>query len=72
MTTPDYDVVVVGAHAAGASTAMLLAKQDQRVLVVDRARSIIQTDDLLRRQHMNAAKIHVLNPRTEIHTGGHR
>ncbi|MGH8951558.1 MAG: NAD(P)/FAD-dependent oxidoreductase [Acidimicrobiia bacterium] len=35
--TPDYDVVVVGARVAGASTAMLLARQGHRVLVVDRA-----------------------------------
>jgi flavin-dependent dehydrogenase len=34
----DYDVVIVGARAAGASTAMLLARQGQRVLLVDRDR----------------------------------
>ena len=33
---PFYDVVVVGARAAGAATAMLLARQGQRVLLVDR------------------------------------
>src|SRR6188472_3618251 len=33
-----YDVVVVGARAAGASTAMLLAQAGLRVLVVDRSR----------------------------------
>lgn len=32
-----YDVVIVGARAAGASTAMLLARAGARVLVVDRA-----------------------------------
>jgi 2-polyprenyl-6-methoxyphenol hydroxylase-like FAD-dependent oxidoreductase len=32
----DYDVIVVGARVAGASTAMLLARQGHRVLVVDR------------------------------------
>src|SRR5258706_375637 len=31
-----YDVIVVGARVAGASTAMLLARQGLRVLVVDR------------------------------------
>jgi flavin-dependent dehydrogenase len=31
-----YDVVVVGARAAGAATAMLLARQGRRVLVLDR------------------------------------
>jgi 2-polyprenyl-6-methoxyphenol hydroxylase-like FAD-dependent oxidoreductase len=33
---PFYDVVVVGARAAGASTAMLLARSGQRVLLIDR------------------------------------
>ncbi|MGE5831164.1 MAG: NAD(P)/FAD-dependent oxidoreductase [Micromonosporaceae bacterium] len=33
-----FDVVVVGARAAGAATAMLLARQGQRVLLVDRDR----------------------------------
>ena len=34
----DYDVTVVGARAAGAATAMLLARQGLRVLLVDRDR----------------------------------
>ena len=33
---PDYDAIVVGARCAGASTAMLLARDGLRVLVVDR------------------------------------
>jgi 2-polyprenyl-6-methoxyphenol hydroxylase-like FAD-dependent oxidoreductase len=33
-----YDVIVVGARCAGAPTAMLLARQGHRVLLVDRAR----------------------------------
>jgi 2-polyprenyl-6-methoxyphenol hydroxylase-like FAD-dependent oxidoreductase len=33
-----FDVVVVGARAAGAATAMLLARSGRRVLVVDRSR----------------------------------
>ncbi len=33
-----YDVVVVGARAAGAATAMLLARQGQRALLLDRGR----------------------------------
>jgi flavin-dependent dehydrogenase len=37
-TIPTYDVVVVGARAAGAATAMLLARQGLRVLLVDRDR----------------------------------
>jgi flavin-dependent dehydrogenase len=35
---PTYDVVVVGARAAGAATAMLAARAGLRVLVVDRGR----------------------------------
>lgn len=35
--SPHYDVVVVGARAAGAATAMLLARRGLRVLVVDRS-----------------------------------
>jgi flavin-dependent dehydrogenase len=34
----DYDVIVVGARAAGASTALLLGRRGHRVLMVDRAR----------------------------------
>ena len=34
---PNYDVIVVGARAAGASTAMLLARRGARVLVVERS-----------------------------------
>ena len=33
---PHYDAVIVGARAAGAATAMLLAKEGLRVLAVDR------------------------------------
>ncbi len=35
--TRDYDVIVVGARVAGASTAMLLARHGHRVLMVDRS-----------------------------------
>ncbi|MGY1736816.1 NAD(P)/FAD-dependent oxidoreductase [Geodermatophilus sp. SYSU D00684] len=37
MTERPYDVIVVGARCAGSTTAMLLARQGHRVLVVDRA-----------------------------------
>jgi 2-polyprenyl-6-methoxyphenol hydroxylase-like FAD-dependent oxidoreductase len=37
MTTNHYDVIVVGARCAGSPTAMLLARQGYRVLLVDRA-----------------------------------
>lgn len=49
--TPDYDVVVVGARVAGASTAMLLARQGHRVLMVDRAgmpSDVVSTHAVLR------------------------
>jgi flavin-dependent dehydrogenase len=34
----EYDVIVVGTHAAGAATAMLFARAGVRVLALDRAR----------------------------------
>jgi 2-polyprenyl-6-methoxyphenol hydroxylase-like FAD-dependent oxidoreductase len=37
MTTNTYDAIVVGARCAGAPTAMLLARQGHRVLLVDRS-----------------------------------
>jgi 2-polyprenyl-6-methoxyphenol hydroxylase-like FAD-dependent oxidoreductase len=38
-----YDAVIVGARCAGAATAMLLARQGARVLIVDRSREIGDT-----------------------------
>jgi 2-polyprenyl-6-methoxyphenol hydroxylase-like FAD-dependent oxidoreductase len=38
MSTGRYDVIIVGARVAGASTALLLARKGYRVLLVDRAR----------------------------------
>ena len=35
-TSSEYDAIVIGARCAGAPTAMLLARQGHRVLVVDR------------------------------------
>ena len=46
-----YDVVVAGARVAGASTAMLLARQGLRVLVVDpipATRDVLSTHALMR------------------------
>jgi flavin-dependent dehydrogenase len=48
---PDYDVIVVGARVAGASTAMLLARQGHSVLVLDRANmpsDVVSTHAILR------------------------
>jgi flavin-dependent dehydrogenase len=38
LISPEYDVVVVGARVAGATTAMLLARRGLRVLLLDRSR----------------------------------
>jgi len=50
-TENHYDVVVVGARAAGAATAMLLARAGRRVLVLDRSaygRDTLSTHALMR------------------------
>src|SRR6516225_6640326 len=36
--TPHYDVIIAGARCAGAATALLLARQGARVLVLDKSR----------------------------------
>jgi flavin-dependent dehydrogenase len=49
--THDYDVIVVGARVAGASTAMLLARRGHRVLLVDRVTmpsDVVSTHAILR------------------------
>jgi len=49
--TPDYDVIVVGARVAGASTAMLLAQRGHNVLMVDRVTmpsDVVSTHAILR------------------------
>jgi menaquinone-9 beta-reductase len=38
MSTPHYDVIIAGARCAGAATALLLARQGARVLVLDKSR----------------------------------
>ncbi len=50
-TSPHYDVVVTGARPAGAATALLLARQGARVLLLDRSRygtDTLSTHALLR------------------------
>jgi flavin-dependent dehydrogenase len=57
--TPTYDVVIVGARAAGAATALLLARAGRRVLVVDRSRygaDTLSTHALLRGGVMQLAR----------------
>ncbi|MGH8914106.1 MAG: NAD(P)/FAD-dependent oxidoreductase, partial [Acidimicrobiia bacterium] len=47
----DYDVIVIGARVAGASTAMLLARRGHRVLMVERATmpsDVVSTHAILR------------------------
>jgi 2-polyprenyl-6-methoxyphenol hydroxylase-like FAD-dependent oxidoreductase len=53
-----YDVIVVGARAAGATTAMLLARQGLRVLVVDRARFPSDTLSTHQVQVPGVARLH--------------
>jgi 2-polyprenyl-6-methoxyphenol hydroxylase-like FAD-dependent oxidoreductase len=36
--TPHYDVIIAGARCAGAATALLLARQGARVLLLDKSR----------------------------------
>jgi len=62
--TPDFDVTVVGARVAGASTAMLLARQGHRVLVVDRATmpsDVVSTHAILRSGILQLTRWGVLN-----------
>jgi 2-polyprenyl-6-methoxyphenol hydroxylase-like FAD-dependent oxidoreductase len=55
---PAYDVVVVGARAAGASTAMLLARRGLRVLAVDRS---AYGSDTLSTHAISIAGVHLLD-----------
>jgi glycine/D-amino acid oxidase-like deaminating enzyme len=58
LSTVDYDVVVVGARPAGAATALLLARQGLRVLVVDRGQ--YGTDTLSTHALMRAGVLQLL------------
>lgn len=53
-----YDVVVVGARSAGASTAMLFARAGYRVLLLDRMRF---PSDTLSTQHVHRPGLRLLN-----------
>ncbi|WP_371679610.1 NAD(P)/FAD-dependent oxidoreductase [Streptomyces sp. NBC_01276] len=53
-----YDVVVVGARSAGASTAMLFARAGYRVLLLDRSRF---PSDTLSTQHIHRPGLRLLN-----------
>lgn len=69
--TPDYDVIVVGARVAGASTAMLLARQGHRVLMVDRASmpsDVVSTHAVLRTGVLQLARWGVLDQVVEAGT----
>ncbi len=68
---PDYDVIVVGARVAGASTAMLLARQGHRVLMVDRASmpsDVVSTHAVLRTGVLQLARWGVLDQVVEAGT----
>ena len=65
MTTPAYDVVVVGGRVAGASTAMLLARAGARVLVLDRSAygsDTLSTHGLMRAGVLQLTRWGVLDP----------
>jgi flavin-dependent dehydrogenase len=55
ISSPRFDVVVVGARCAGAATAMLLARAGHKVLVVDRGR--YRTDTLSTHALMRGAVV---------------
>lgn len=62
--TTDYDVIVIGARVAGASTAMLLARQGHRVLMIDRATmpsDVVSTHAILRSGVLQLTRWRVLD-----------
>jgi flavin-dependent dehydrogenase len=66
-----YDVIVVGARAAGAATAMLLARQRLRVLLVDRDRygaDTLSTHALMRGSVLMLSQWGLLDPIVEAGT----
>ena len=59
-----YDVIVVGARCAGAPTAMLLARQGHRVLLVDRATFPSDTVSTHGIQYRGLIRLHEWGPAT--------
>ena len=58
-----YDVIIAGARPAGAATALLLARQGRRVLLVDRGRygtDTLSTHALMRAGVLQLARWNVL------------
>jgi flavin-dependent dehydrogenase len=67
----DYDVVVAGARVAGAMTALHLAREGHRVLIVDRAgppADTISTHALMRTAVLQLARAGLLDAITGAHT----
>ena len=58
-TTPHYDVIIAGARCAGAATALLLARQGARVLLLDKSR--YGTDTLSTHALMRGAVLQLHN-----------
>ncbi|MGW4982676.1 NAD(P)/FAD-dependent oxidoreductase [Streptomyces mirabilis] len=61
-----YDVIVVGARIAGASTAMLLAREGYRVLMVDRDRVVRDAQSTLYIHQSGVAALHRWNVLPEV------
>lgn len=67
----DYDVIVVGARVAGASTAMLLARRGHRVLMIDRSRmpsDTLSTHAILRTGVLQLTRWKLIEPLLEAET----
>src|ERR1700694_1595638 len=71
-SSPGYDVLVVGARAAGASLGLLLAKQGRRVLMVDRDEFPSDTMSTHFMNPMNVAFLRQLGVLDELLAAGFR
>ncbi len=65
-----HDVIVVGARVAGAATAMLLARQGVRVLLIDRARFPSDTISSHQVQVPGVARLHQWGLLGRLHAAG--